>query len=80
MPRLKADDTSADWEDSSTTLSTGYQNAFEAAWYLTSSRIWPLVNSPRYGPFVLGAVLFAIVVSTVLLSPATDSHFIYTDF
>jgi hypothetical protein len=74
------DEDTRDWEDSTTALTTSYQGAFEAAWYLTSSRIWPLVQSPRYGPFVLGAVLCAIVVAIVLLSPATDSHFIYTDF
>jgi hypothetical protein len=77
---IKPEDRGKDWEDANTTLTTGYQNAFEQAWYLTSSRIWPIVRSPRLGPFVLGAVLFAIIVSTVLLSPATDSHFIYTDF
>jgi hypothetical protein len=77
---MQAGNGSPDWEDSSTKLTTGYRGAFEAAWYLTASRIWPIVKSPRYGPFVLGAVLFAIVVASVLFSPATDSHFIYTDF
>jgi hypothetical protein len=73
-------DANPDWEDASTRLAVGYRDAFEASWYLTRSRIWPLVRDERFGPVVLGVVLFVVIVATVLLSPATESHFIYTDF
>lgn len=32
------------------------------------------------GPVTLGIVLFLIVVAVVILSPSTESRFIYTDF
>ena len=69
-----------DWEDASTDLSSGTSDAFKAAWYLTTSRIWPLVRSPRSGPVVLGIVLALIIAASVLLSPSAESRFIYTDF
>ena len=69
-----------DWEDDATRLSTGYADAFEAAWFLTRSPLWRVVKHPRWGPYVLGAALAALIVAMVVLSPATDSHFIYTDF
>jgi hypothetical protein len=69
-----------DWEDASTDLSSGTSDAFKAAWYLTTNRIWPLVRSPRSGPIVLGIVLAILVVASVLLSPTAESRFIYTDF
>jgi len=69
-----------DWETSQTVTDVGTADAISAAWYLTSSRIWPLVSSRIAGKIVFGIVLFVIVVATVVLSPSTESHFIYTDF
>jgi len=69
-----------DWEDDATRLSTGYADAFEAAWFLTRSPLWRVVKHRFWGPYALGIVLAALVVAMILLSPATDSHFIYTDF
>jgi hypothetical protein len=80
METVEHDEPASDWEDARTILRTNYGDAFEAAWFLTRSRLWPLVGNPRFGPFILGFVLFVMIVATVLLSPATDSHFIYTDF
>jgi hypothetical protein len=71
---------SSGWEDSKTVITSGTDDAFDASWYLTRSRIWTVVRSPRYGPFVLGVVLATIIVAMVLFSPSTESHFIYTDF
>lgn len=68
------------WEDASTFITTGTPDSFEAAWYLTKSRFWPLVANRFSGPIVLGIVLFVVITAMVLLSPTTDSHFIYTDF
>ncbi len=31
-------------------------------------------------PIVLGCVVFAIVLATIVLGPSSDSRFIYTDF
>lgn len=67
------------WEDARTKLQVGYTAPFDAAWVLTKSRAWPLIAG-RGGMLLFGLLLFAIVVATVLLSPTTDSHFIYTDF
>ena len=69
-----------DWEDAQTVITQGTSDAYAAAWYLTTSRLWPLMRSPRSGPYVLGIVLAAIVVAMVLFSPSAESHFIYTDF
>lgn len=69
-----------DWETSQTVIDVGTADAISAAWYLTGSRIWPLVSSRVGGKLVFGVVLFLIVVATVLFSPSTESHFIYTDF
>lgn len=68
------------WEDAKTDIGSGNDDVFAASWYLTSNRIWPLVRRQRYGPIALGIVLACIIVATVLLSPSTESHFIYTDF
>lgn len=68
------------WEDGTTVITSGTNDVISASWYLTRSRIWPLVRSPRWGPVVLGVVLALIIIATVLLSPSADSHFIYTDF
>jgi len=36
---------------------------------------------PNYlNPVTLGIILFLVVVAIVILSPATESRFIYTDF
>ena len=69
-----------DWETSQTLTDVGAADALGAAWYLTTSRIWPLVSSPVFGKVMFGVVLFIIIVASVLLSPSTESHFIYTDF
>jgi len=69
-----------DWETSQTVTDVGTADAVSAAWYLTSSRIWPLVSSRIAGKIVFGIVLFVVVVACVILSPSTESHFIYTDF
>lgn len=79
-PGPEIEHTSASWADAPTDITTGTTDPFEAAWYLTKSRVWPLVSQAKVGPFVLGAILFCIVVAMVVLSPSTDSHFIYTDF
>lgn len=68
------------WSESKTTITAGSDDPLAASWYLTTSRIWPLMNDSHFGPVVLGVVLFAIIVATVMLSPSTESHFIYTDF
>ncbi len=70
----------SEWENSSTFITTGTSDSFEAAWYLTKSKIWPLVCHPIFGPFALGLVLFLLIGAMVVLSPAAQSHFIYTDF
>jgi len=69
-----------DWETSQTVTDVGTADALSAAWYLTTSRIWPLVSSPVGGKIVFGIVLFLVIVASVVLSPSTESHFIYTDF
>ena len=69
-----------EWADAKTVITTGTDDPVAASWYLTKSRLWPLLSEPRYGPVKLGIVLFAIVLLSVLLSPSTESHFIYTDF
>ncbi|PZR56402.1 MAG: hypothetical protein DLM50_08355 [Candidatus Meridianibacter frigidus] len=69
-----------DWEDSKTVITTGTVDPFEASWYLTTSRLWPIVHSPRSGPILLGILLALIVIASVLFSPSTESRFIYTDF
>jgi hypothetical protein len=69
-----------EWGDARTVITTGTSDPIAAAWYLTNSRIWPLIAHPVRGPFLLGIVLFLLVVAMVLLSPSTESHFIYTDF
>lgn len=68
------------WEDARTRITAGTDDNYAASWYLTNNRIWPLIALPRKGPIVLGVILAMIIVATVLLSPSTDSHFIYTDF
>ncbi len=70
----------SDWETGPGIPEYVRQETFEAAWYLTSSRIWPLVRHPIAGPFMLGIVIAAIIVAAVVLSPSTESRFIYTDF
>jgi len=69
-----------EWETSQTLTDVGAADAVGAAWYLTASRIWPLVSSPILGKIVFGIVLFIVIVASVVLSPSTESHFIYTDF
>ena len=68
-----------EWGDARTVITTGTSDPIAAAWYLTTNRIWPLIAHPVRGPFLLGIVLF-FVVAMVVLSPSTESHFIYTDF
>ncbi|MHB8703191.1 MAG: hypothetical protein ACYC8W_03445 [Candidatus Tyrphobacter sp.] len=68
------------WEDSPTYITSGTDDAVAAAWYLTRSRIWPLICNPAVGPFLFGAVLFLVIAAIVVLGPAGQSHFIYTDF
>lgn len=68
------------WTESKTIITSGTDDQLAASWYLTHSRIWRFLANPRTGPLVLGVILALIVVFTVLLSPSTDSHFIYTDF
>ncbi|HTV93171.1 MAG TPA: hypothetical protein VMG98_10680 [Verrucomicrobiae bacterium] len=69
-----------EWGDARTVITTGTSDPIAAAWYLTSNRIWPLIAHPVRGPFLLGIVLFLLIVAMVLFSPSTESHFIYTDF
>jgi hypothetical protein len=68
------------WEDAKTVITAGTEDAFAASWYLTNSRVWPLLRSAAWGPVTLGFVLAVIIFLTVLLSPSSESHFIYTDF
>jgi hypothetical protein len=68
------------WADAKTLITIGTDDPFAASWYLTKSRIWPFVAHAGFGPIRLGFVLFVIIVLSVLLSPSTESHFIYTDF
>ena len=56
------------------------RSSFEAAWYLTHSRLWPIVRGARSGPVFLGLIFAALIVLTILFSPSTESRFIYTDF
>ena len=70
----------ADWEDAKTDLSVGSGDAFDAAWYLTTSRVWPLMRSSLSGPIILGVILALLVIACVVLSPSAESRFIYTDF
>ena len=69
-----------EWGDARTLITVGTDDPMAASWYLTKSRIWPFISDARFGPIKLGFVLFLIVVLSVLLSPSTESHFIYTDF
>lgn len=71
---------SESWSESQTVITTGTDDPMAASWYLTHSRIWPFLSDPRTGPIRLGMVLFVIIVFAILLSPSTESHFIYTDF
>lgn len=68
------------WEDTTTLIPAGSKDVFSAAWYLTKSRIWPLVASPNRGPAILGIIVAIIIIGIVLLSPSSESRFIYTDF
>jgi len=76
--RIEHNDTS--WESARTVIVAGTDDDMAASWYLTESRIWPFLTNRAYGPLVLGCVLFLIIVATVIFSPSTESHFIYTDF
>ena len=69
-----------DWEDATTRTEPIHHTDFEAAWFLTKSPLWRVARMPRFGPYALGVALFLLIVAMVLLSPSTDSHFIYTDF
>jgi len=42
--------------------------------------IFKLIGMRLANPAILGLVLFLIVVAVVLLGPASESRFIYTDF
>lgn len=33
-----------------------------------------------YGPAILGAIVYLVILAMVALSPSAPSHFIYTDF
>ncbi len=68
------------WADAKTLITTGTDDPVAASWYLTKSRVWPFIADARFGPIKLGVVLFVIIVLSILLSPSTESHFIYTDF
>lgn len=68
------------WEDTQTLITTGTENVYRASWYLAESRIVAVLGSWRSAPFALGIILALIVALAVVLSPSTDSHFIYTDF
>ncbi|HTC29747.1 MAG TPA: hypothetical protein VK702_03410, partial [Candidatus Acidoferrum sp.] len=57
----------AEWGDARTVITTGTSDPIAAAWYLTNNRIWPLIAHPVRGPFLLGIVLFVLVVAMVLL-------------
>ena len=70
----------AGWEDGATELSSGTADPLEAAWFLTRSRWWCITADPRFGPVFLGVLLAILICVTVLLSPSSDSRFIYTDF
>lgn len=80
MPPASDSTETHDWESGATRLSTRYDDAFEAAWFLTRSPLWRVVNDPLWGPYLFGFVLGALIVVTIVCSPATDSQFIYTDF
>lgn len=79
-PHRKAENPRESWESAATVITSGTDDAYAASWYLTRSRIWPLISIGPFGPLALGVVLFLLIVAMVLFSPSTDSHFIYTDF
>jgi len=47
---------------------------------LRSDPIYRLAGRHLASPYVLGLVLALLAILTVVLGPATDSRFIYTDF
>jgi hypothetical protein len=68
------------WGEAVTKLSAGTRDDFEAAWFLTRSSFWRAFGTSQFAPALLGVGFFVLVVAIVLLSPSTDSRFIYTDF
>jgi hypothetical protein len=47
---------------------------------LRSDPMYRLVGAHLASPYVLGVVLALLAILTVVLGPAMDSRFIYTDF
>ena len=47
---------------------------------LETDPIFCVTQRSLTNPWMLGAVLFVIVVAMIILGPSTESRFIYTDF
>ena len=54
--------------------------AREASDVLRTDPIFTVLGPWLHHPLVLGAVLFILTVAVVILGPAAESRFIYTDF
>jgi hypothetical protein len=80
MSENRATKNTGEWETSSTITYVGEADSYDAAWYLTKNRIWPLASLPYVGKIMFGVALFVIIVAMVVLSPSAESHFIYVDF
>lgn len=78
-PQTQTESSDAGWEAGAVPAYVERADA-QSAWYLTTSRIWPLVRHPTYGPIAFGVLVALIIALTVVLSPSTESRFIYTDF
>ena len=71
---------SDEWETPANEIESGSSDAVRASWFLTDSWLWPILIASPAGPALLGITIFILIVLTILLSPSTDSRFIYTDF
>lgn len=61
-------------------VTAGAEDQCDAAWFLMREGPARLAQGRLAGPVILGLVIAILIVAMVVLSPSTDSHFIYTDF
>ena len=54
--------------------------AREADDVLRTDPVFFVVRRRLAAPWILGVVLFALIVAMVVFGPSTESRFIYTDF
>lgn len=63
--------------DSEHDLVPGARNADEA---LATDPLYRVAAGRLANPWILGVVLFVVVLAMIVFGPSTESRFIYTDF